>query len=106
MADKKLVKMKNTMDRYFNWVNKWGIISVPENEVEFYKRNWFVVIEEVKAIVENKEMSEDESRRWAEDNLTKKGIVEKLKELWVEFDPKAKKEELEKLLESVMAENK
>ena len=106
MADKKLVKMKNTMDRYFNWVNKWGIISVPENEVEFYKRNWFVVIEEVKAIVENKEMSEDESRRWAEDNLTKKGIVEKLKELWVEFDSKAKKEELEKLLESVMAENK
>ena len=67
MADKKLVKMKNTMDRYFNWVNKWGIISVPENEVEFYKRNWFVVVEEVKAIVENKEMSENESRRWTEE---------------------------------------
>ncbi len=92
MAEKKLVSVKNTLDRYFNGAKKWDIIQVPENQLDFYLKRWFVKVEPIKAIVKN------------EDELTKKEIMEELEKLWVEYDKKAKKEELEKLLEQAKKE--
>ena len=87
----KLVSVKNTLDRYFNWAKKNQIIKVPASDVEYYKRNWFVVVEEIKAIVKNEEP-------------TKAEIIKELEKLWIEFNKKAKKEELEALLEKAKKE--
>ena len=84
----------------FKYINtKTGaIISSPD---VLYGENWKVVGEEVKEEVENVEKKikeEKDQEEKSSDEITKKDIMAQLDALGIEYNPKAKKDELYKLM--------
>ena len=84
------IKVKNTKDRYFNWVWLNWVLTVEENRKDYYLRNWFVLVQE------KKEKKQTEQINWVVD---RKKVIEQLEHLWIEFRKNAKTADLVKLLQ-------
>ncbi len=85
------IKVKNTKDRYFNWVWLNWVLTVEENRKDYYLRNWFVLVQEKK-----QEEKQTEKINWVVD---RKKVIEQLEHLWIEFRKNAKTADLVKLLQ-------
>lgn len=86
----KTIKVLNTRDRYYNGAYKWQILEVPEIEKDHYLNVWFTLVWE-----------KEEKKNIVVDNRTVRDLRDILDHNWIEYDKKAKKDELLKLVEEL-----
>ncbi len=86
----KTIKVLNTRDRYYNGAYKGQILEVPEIEKDHYLNVWFTLVWEDKKVEKNNIVKED--------NRTVKQLKELLDHNGVEYDKKANKPDLLKLV--------
>jgi len=91
MSQIETVQVVNTTKRIYNWVRPGEVREINKINLWAYKSFWFEVL--------GKEIPKQEAPV-VDNSLTVKEIKEKLSVLWVEFDAKAKKDELLELLEN------
>lgn len=91
------VKVKNVMERVFNWTKQWQIINVDKASENYYLKNWFVRVsdaelkkkqakeakakeEKVKAKEEKVKQEKEQKVKWNQKKLDAKYEWKKVKD--------------------------
>ena len=84
----KMISVRNTKNRYFNWARLNGVLQISSDRVNYYIKNWFKVIDwkiETKKNIVN-------------DDKLKEELQKELEHLWIDFNKNLWVKKLQKLI--------